>query len=161
MHARRRILVGLLQFVPGGDEMSIVVLPGMESGAKELQPRREYTPKESRFDEKVFESACPLPNAPELAFVLQHDAEIAKRILEEEKSIEQQRLSALADCAADCLEYVEGHCLVLGLLDAMPLPEMRDRRVRPVEHVSVRQHVVGHDGSQVFVGNGSRKSSPR
>ena len=79
---------GCLAFAfPFRDQLAVVVLPGMEVLAEELQPCGKDTAQHTRFDEKVSQAGSPFAQAPEFSLALQLDAEIPKRILEKEEII--------------------------------------------------------------------------
>ena len=69
---------------------------------------------------QVIESAQPLPETPEFAVMLQHDAQIAKRVFKKEKSIPNHCQSPLPDCTVDRDKYIERYGFVLCFLDAVP-----------------------------------------
>ncbi len=64
------------------------MLPGMEAFPHKPEPGYEDATQYARLDEEVVKTAGPLTKAPQFAVLLQHDAEIAHRILQEKESIE-------------------------------------------------------------------------
>ena len=54
--------------------------------------------------------------------MFEHDAEVAKRILEKEKRVHDKRLTPFPDGAANGDVNIESNCFVLCLLYAMPQP---------------------------------------
>ena len=98
------------------------MLPWMKIAFEVSEPGNEGSAQDAGFDEQKPESGKPLLQAPQIAVLLQHYAEVAKCILHEKKGIEKKHDATLPDSAADGKINVKCNRLVLGFFYAVPMP---------------------------------------
>ena len=143
--------------MPPVDEGRVAFLRRVESGKEERRPLRNEPPQDAGPSEEVPQAAREHPRP--VSVVAKHRPDRAEVVAEEVQGRVLERAPQPLRAAPGHRVDVERDRLVLGLLDGVPPPELRDPRVGPREGSGpFVEEGGGEDRGDVLQGDGGGKA---
>lgn len=140
------------------DQLAVVVPPGVEARRQVFQHRFRQVPGQAAAPEPGMERAAPGAQAEQLPIVAQVMQGLHETVVGKHGAGVQVPRHPAPVAATGRHVSIEGHALVLGFLDRMPVPQGLHVRLGAGQPVGVAQHAVGQHRRVVFQRAGDRQA---